>query len=183
MVPQILHRVIFYNDNPPASVKSILTIRQALLENYSRRAVRYATYPGIIPQKDSWVLGTYVTGLTDQHIQRLDRFEGDQYTRKHVKVRLLEEAGQQTNEDGTTETRYVEGQEVDAETYEWSDSLANLEDAEWDFQEFKETKLHRWVRTNEEYAGECCLSVSSPRPHVHGMRRGLVYRVIRIYAD
>ena len=109
----------------------------------------------MIPLQHSSVRGTFVQGLTDGDIWRLDIFEGDQYSREKVRVRLLDKVG---DEDGRGN---VEGDEVDAETYIWVDDKEDLEKGEWDFAEFRRNKLHRWSDGNDEYGGRtrrCSLS-------------------------
>jgi len=103
-------------------------------------------YPGIISQEGKSVLGVYVTGLDDQNIWRLDIFEGSQYRREKVKVKLLQEVH-------GTENGRAEGQEVDAQTYVFLDKN-DLMDEEWSYDEFVKEKIHRWVDTSEEYDGK-----------------------------
>ena len=87
--------------------------------------------------------GTYVTGLTDRNIQALDWFEGDEYKREKVHVKLLNRDGQEGGESKM------------AEVYVFSADPANrLEDKEWDFEDFRKEKMHRWADLSEEYKGE-----------------------------
>lgn len=79
----------------------------------------------------------YVTGLTDANMYHLDYFEGSEYVRKTVKVRLLSQA----SDDG----KVVEGDEVECEVYVFEDTK-HLEDREWDFREFREQKMKLWTR-------------------------------------
>lgn len=101
-----------------------------------------------------------MTGLTDADIYRLDVFEGSEYRREKVKVRILTEIGSARGESN------VEGEEVDAETYIWIADPGDLDDAEWDFAEFQREKMRFWVGAEGagEYAGrpsiigqiDCC---------------------------
>lgn len=93
--------------------------------------------------------GTYVTGLTDADIWRLDIFEGDEYERQMVTVRLLTNVGDETGKGN------VEGSAVSAETYIWSAGQDRLEQGEWDFAEFQREKMQYWVGSEGagEYAG------------------------------
>lgn len=84
--------------------------------------------------------GTFVTGLTDNDIWRLDIFEGDEYERRVVKVRVLEAAGDEMTGEGN-----VEGEEVEAETYVWISGAERLEESEWDFESFKKDKMKYWI--------------------------------------
>ena len=86
--------------------------------------------------------GTYVTGLTDGDLWRLDIFEGSEYARRGVRVRILEEgrAG-----EGLVEC----GEEVKAQTYIWIAGAGLLEEREWDFEEFRREKMRFWVGAGE----------------------------------
>ncbi|EME43479.1 hypothetical protein DOTSEDRAFT_72754 [Dothistroma septosporum NZE10] len=128
--------------NNPVYTTHKLKTCPAILHSHQRRKVKNADYPGLITQSNSSVWGTYVTGLTANDIWRLDIFEGDEYERRKVKVRLLEESGEK------------EGEEVEAETYVWISGEDRLEDSEWDFEEFRRDKMRFWVgREGEgEYA-------------------------------
>ncbi|RYP29891.1 hypothetical protein DL767_006490 [Monosporascus sp. MG133] len=110
---------------------------------YSR--VEHADYPGITPDPDHEVRGTYVTGLTDANMAKLDQFEGSEYERRTVKVRLLTKAGNDKGEGN------VEGEEVECEAYVFM-SPQYLEDREWDFEEFRTQKMKKWTR--EDYGFE-----------------------------
>ena len=101
-----------------------------------------ADYPGIFPDPEHSVRGTYVTGLTSANMYHLDNFEGDEYERKKVKVKLLSKVGNAKG-DGN-----VEGEEAEAEVYVYQ-LPARLEDREWDFEEFRTQKMRKWTR--EDY--------------------------------
>ena len=147
MAPQVLYRVCYGSPTPSAMQKSRLTIRPAVLHAYCRHKVQGCDYPAMIPSTNSSVRGTFVQGLTDANIWRLDIFEGSQYTREKVRVRLLEKVG---SEEGHGN---VEGEEVDTETYVWAEDLEYLEEGEWDFGEFRREKLQAWSGA-KEYEGE-----------------------------
>lgn len=89
----------------------------------------------------SEVRGTLVEGLTDGDIWRLDIFEGSEYERMPVKVRVLESKGRA----GDPEHKNVEGEEIDAQTYIWTAAQQRLETEEWDFDQFVKEKMSRWV--------------------------------------
>ena len=103
--------------------------------------------------------GTLVQGLTEGDLWRLDIFEGGQYTREKVRVRLLQEGGDEERKHN------VKGGEVEAETYVWADDRQDLE-GEWDFDEFHREKMQRWIGTNEEYAGGLRLSIRGLAPDI-----------------
>ncbi|RDW93085.1 gamma-glutamylcyclotransferase family protein [Aspergillus mulundensis] len=197
MAPQILHRVIHGSPTPQQWQRDLLRFRPAVLHGYRRHRVRGADYPGIIREeahtqtldsettKDpgikaaagASVLGTVVSGLTDGDIHRLDIFEGSEYRREKVSVRILREALAEDEEraDGAGNGNGVEGssadidrdrhlkdvleaagaefadegEEVEAETYVWIAGRGMLEDAEWDFEAFKRDKMAWWVAADE----------------------------------
>ncbi|KAK5789397.1 hypothetical protein VI817_008521 [Penicillium citrinum] len=165
MVPQILHRVIHGRSDPEPWQKALLKFQPATLHGFKRHRVRGADYPGIISVKtsaadvsanDTSVLGTLVSGLTDGDIYRLDMFEGEDYTKEDVCVRLLlgggnAEGNNLQNVLGTARTEDLdEGEELRAVTYVWTGGREELEEAEWDFESFKRDKLAWWVGADEE---------------------------------
>ncbi|KAL4991704.1 hypothetical protein BDW68DRAFT_198431 [Aspergillus falconensis] len=206
MAPQILHRVIHGSPTPQQWQKDLLRFRPAILHGYRRHRVRGADYPGIIRESESGqnctadgsgsakegaalssgpgthsrasVLGTVVSGLTDGDIHRLDIFEGAEYRREKVSVRILREAlsedlnspggirngngnGAHADTDADTDRHLKdvleaagaefadEEEEVETETYVWIAGRGMLEDAEWDFEAFKKDKMAWWVSADE----------------------------------
>lgn len=151
MAPQVLHRVCHGGTQPDNALYKYHNLKTypAILHDYQRHKVRFADYPAITPTKGASVRGTYVTGLTDADMWRLDIFEGSQYDRKFVKPKLLTKVGKKDGEGN------VEGEEVTAETYVWADEVGDLEDREWDFGEFQREKMRFWVGAEGEgeYAG------------------------------
>jgi len=144
MAREVLYRVLYGKSNLSAypsatALAKLLTIHDAVLHDHCRRKVRSADYPGMVRQKDKTVRGTFVTGLTDRDIQRLDTFEGSQYERHHVCPRLLENG--------------VETKDVVAETYIFTDDVW-LEPDEWDYDDFRKNKLRNWMDDSEEYDGK-----------------------------
>jgi gamma-glutamylcyclotransferase (GGCT)/AIG2-like uncharacterized protein YtfP len=151
MAPQVLHRVIWGSQTPPTPAHaSLLRIRPAILHAHRRHKVKHADYPAILPTKDSAkasVRGTLVEGLTDGDIWRLDIFEGSEYKRRKVQVRVLEtkKGDNEMGDLSQKEDENVEGEEVDAETYIWTAGANRLEQEEWDFAEFVKDKMKHWV--------------------------------------
>lgn len=140
MAPQVLGRVIGHPTVPAAN--SALTALPALLHHHRRHRVRQADYPAILPvspAENHSVRGTFVAGLSDADIWRLDRFEGDEYKRVRVRVSVQERKGEPTRADR------------EAETYIWIAGRDRLEDEEWDFDDFVKEKMWRWADTSEEY--------------------------------
>ena len=148
MAPQVLYRVCYGSPHPTTTQRSLLKIRPSILHCYCRHKIRGCEYPCIVPSANSSVRGTLVEGLTDGDLWRLDIFEGDEYTRERVRVKVLLEIGDQT-ENGN-----VEGEEIEAETYVWADDREELEEGEWDFAAFRLEKLPRWIGGNGVYDGE-----------------------------
>ncbi|CAO2647170.1 Nn.00g080920.m01.CDS01 [Neocucurbitaria sp. VM-36] len=158
MAPPVLHRVIWGSSTPPTPAHaSLLRIRPAMLPAHQRHKVKHADYPAVLPAPASAsVRGTLVEGLTDGDIWRLDIFEGEEYERRKVRVRVLQEGKEHSEGEGEKhgtsvvsraeeEERNVEGEEVEAETYIWIAGARQLEAEEWDFAEFARDKMKRWV--------------------------------------
>ncbi|KAI4279203.1 MAG: hypothetical protein LQ337_000438 [Flavoplaca oasis] len=145
MEPQVLYRVCYGTSTPTSFQKSLLSFRPALLHEHRRHRVLQHDYPAIVPQQCSSVRGTYVHGLTDGDLYRLDIFEGEEYERRRVKINILEIEGNEAGEGN------VEGEEVDVETYIWVAGKTKLEDREWDFAEFRREKMRNWITSSEEY--------------------------------
>lgn len=156
MSEEVLYRVCYGSSTPSNFQKSLLTTQPAILDSYRRHKVRYGDYPAIIDAPNCSVRGTYVRGLTEGDIWRLDIFEGDEYERRTVKVKILTEVGDDKGRGN------VEGEEVEVDTYVWIAGKGALEDGEWDFEEFRREKMHRWVGQRDDYDGEL-------RPSIAGM--------------
>ncbi|KAI1339028.1 AIG2-like family-domain-containing protein [Xylariaceae sp. FL0016] len=146
MAPEVFFTVCYRSSIENVSVlKSLHEFKPAILHGYCRRRVKLADYPGIIPDTDHEVRGMYVTGLTDANMHHLDVFEGSEYDRKRVKVRVLSQVGDSSGRGN------VEGAEAECEVYVFNNPR-ELEDREWDFKEFREQKMKKWTR--EDYGFE-----------------------------
>ncbi|KAI9798677.1 MAG: hypothetical protein M1833_004666 [Piccolia ochrophora] len=156
MAPPVLHRVIHGTTQPLPWQTALLTIRPAILQHHCRHKVRGSDYPAITRSPDDCVRGTLVTGLTEGDLWRLDLFEGDEYVRETVKVRVLAEGKElaETAEAGREGSEEEEEEMVTAQTYIWSAPASLLEEGEWDFDVFRREKMRRWVSGDEngEYA-------------------------------
>ncbi|KAF2841526.1 hypothetical protein M501DRAFT_1000774 [Patellaria atrata CBS 101060] len=161
MSPSILFRVIHGTPNPPTYLTNPYTSTPALLPHHRRHRVRHADYPGVLPSSTptASVRGTLVRGLTFEDIRRLDIFEGSEYERRRVKVRVLTPTPKATDEkkagaEGAEGSRVeeTEGEEVECETYIWIADAEDLELQEWDFAEFVREKMRFWVG-GDEFAG------------------------------
>jgi len=149
MAPPVLHRVVYGTSSPESWQKDLTTVRPALLQGYRRHKVKFADYPAILPHSSAEgnpasVRGSFVTGLTDGDIWRLDIFEGSQYTRKRVQIKVLKDTALDQKIDEQRLAEQVEAV-VEAETYVWTDPQSDLEEDEWDFDEFKREKMWAWV--------------------------------------
>ena len=149
MATEVLNRVIFGTSTLSKHTCQHITTTPAILPHHLRSRVRSCDYPGVIPSPEHSVRGTYVTGLTDGDIYRLDMFEGPQYKLSTVRVRLLKEEGDEVTGEGN-----VEGEEVETQTYIWIAPVDELEDMEWDYATFRREKLKNWVGNSVEFEGE-----------------------------
>lgn len=141
MAREVLHRVCHGTSNPNPRQHLAFTVTPAILHSHCRHRVKQADYPGMIAEAGHSVRGTYVTGLNDLDIVRLDYFEGAEYERRPVKVVLL-------REDES------EGEVVATSTYIYTAGEQRLEKREWDFEEFKREKMRgRWSDDGEEFEG------------------------------
>lgn len=183
MASPVLHRVCHGTSNPEPWQTQDIRIRPAILHNYRRHRVLGRDYPGLVPVEpeslvddsnsgeaappvdgggsdgnkagSSSVRGTLVTGLKDADIWRLDMFEGSQYGKRTVKVRVLEDESQAGDASGNggddklrsnlLNAKETSEQEVEAVTYVWTADKGILEAEEWDFQGFLRDKMHLWA--------------------------------------
>lgn len=135
MAPFVLYRVCYGSSTPEPSQMNLLTVQPAILRQHKRHRLKGSDYPAVLQceQSDASVRGTFVTGLTDEDLWRLDIFEGKEYERKQVRVQILDEEG-------------AEMKEAHAETYIWIADEDLLEKREWDFEEFvREKMMLNWV--------------------------------------
>lgn len=140
--------MVCYNDKDPSEDnKKRHTFLPAILHGYCRRRVCSADYPGMTEEAGHTVRGAVVTGLTKDNMERLDYFEGSSYDRRVVRPNLLTQVGNDKGEGN------VEGEQVITESYIFLDQK-ELEDKEWDFQEFRRDKLKKWTRAGYVFEGE-----------------------------
>jgi gamma-glutamylcyclotransferase (GGCT)/AIG2-like uncharacterized protein YtfP len=90
-----------------------------VLKGYSRRSVKGEYYPGLVPDEKSRVAGIVYRQVPDPAWDRLDRFEGEMYTRRIVQIEL-------NNGAALRASTYVVKPEF----------LEHLEPSEWDFADF-----------------------------------------------
>ena len=106
----------------------------AVLRGYGRYGVRNQPYPGMVAEKDGVVEGIVYLDITTKAMERLDRFEGEMYCRRMVKVR------------GTSN-----GDTLEVFAYVVKPEHAHLLSPDpWDFQQFAQQGKQRFA---EEYKG------------------------------
>ncbi len=107
----------------------VLRPHPARLCGFSRHPVIGTDYPGIRHNDDANVLGQLYFDLSPHALERLDRFEGDEYHREQVAV---------TREDGRTEDAWV---------YVFDTRQHHRLDAgPWDFDHFLQHGKARFLR-------------------------------------
>lgn len=147
MAPPVLFRVIYGSAKPEPWQEKMTTVRPAILESYQRHRVKDLQYPAIIPCQNATVRGSVCTGLTDGDIYRLDIFEGSQYERKKVQVRVLQNVElDEKASDIKPETEEI----IEAETYVWKWPVDELLPEEWDFEEFQREKMNAWANIESD---------------------------------
>ncbi|KAF5002658.1 hypothetical protein FGRMN_196 [Fusarium graminum] len=158
MAPEVFFTVCYGDRNPPQVIKDMHTFTPAILEGYCRHRVQYADYPGVVAEKGHTVLGVYATGLTDANMNKLDIFEGSEYIKETVKVKLL-------NKDGTNPAK----QEVKETSVYVYMKPEHLEKVEWDFEEFRKQKMQNWTRGGLEFGqGKFTQALCALEPNTDG---------------
>ena len=106
---------------------------QAVLHGYIRKQVIGEVYPAIAEKSGHEVAGLLYYNLSNTALNKLDRFEGDQYDRRGLKISL------QT------------GQIVDTQVYVFAKkSKQRLAPEDWNYQDFLEKGKELFLR---EYSG------------------------------
>uniref|UniRef100_A0A8H7K8C2 Putative gamma-glutamylcyclotransferase n=1 Tax=Bionectria ochroleuca TaxID=29856 RepID=A0A8H7K8C2_BIOOC len=99
MAPEVFFTVCYGTSKPPQAYQAMHTFTPATLDGYCRHRVQFADYPGIIPEEGCSVRGVYATGLTDANMHKLDYFEGSEYKKVNVKVKLLKNEGERRSRE------------------------------------------------------------------------------------
>ena len=89
------------------------------LKGFSRRSVKGEFYPALVPDEEGRVWGVVYRNVPNSAWDRLDRFEGEMYTRHLVQIEL-------SNGRTLLATTYVAQPEF----------LDQLEQSDWDFADF-----------------------------------------------
>lgn len=106
----------------------------ALLEDFSRHPIRDQDYPGMVPARGGEVRGVLYRDVPPLALARLDAFEGVQYERTTVRVKL------------------ADGSPIEAETYVFRpEHAALLLPGEWDYPRFLSEGRVRFERQHIGY--------------------------------
>jgi hypothetical protein len=146
MAPEVFYTVCYPPDLSRDLLNKLHTFTPALLHDHCRHRIISAEYPGVIKEEGASVLGVYATGLTDANMEKLDHFEGDEYERVKVKVKLLTFV-----KDGDRREQ-LEGDEKSTNVYLFR-FPDQLERGEWDFEHFRKEKMSRWTRADYVFEG------------------------------
>jgi gamma-glutamylcyclotransferase (GGCT)/AIG2-like uncharacterized protein YtfP len=116
----------------PPVLKTVLGRRlpavDAVLEDHAARCLHGAWFPGLRPQRGARTAGRLYEGVTPGDLRRLDRYEGDLYRRRRVRVHVTDER-QVTAWCYVVHSRY----------------LHRLTDRPWSARRFGEQHLAAWL--------------------------------------
>ncbi|EPE05013.1 disease resistance protein [Ophiostoma piceae UAMH 11346] len=140
MAPEVFFTVCYRLGRPPAALIKQHPFQDAMLHGYTRHRVQGQDYPGIIEDstEGACVRGMLAEGITETNMHRLDVFEGREYERRTVDVDIEVEGVKKT---------------VKAQVYVYK-KPDRLERREWDFEEFRREKMHKWARADLTFEGE-----------------------------
>ncbi|XP_071692188.1 AIG2-like protein D isoform X3 [Rutidosis leptorrhynchoides] len=116
----------------------------AILNDYHRFSIKGRVYPAIRPVENKQVTGRVLIGLSATELDILDDYEAEEYDKRVVNVSLLD----------TSEV-------LQAYTYVWGNSTDPDLYGEWDFEDFKESKLKDYVEMTKRYVEEMDYPTSS----------------------
>jgi len=130
MAPEILSSVLVGNTSQSSdSADFQLPIYQpATLANYTRLAVKGATFPAIIPAEDESVKGCVIYLENIEQLESLDAFENGLYTRELVELFVGEEKRPRKG--------YV---------YVWAGKRNELKNEPWDYDSWVKKHMPRWM--------------------------------------
>ncbi|CAK7266457.1 hypothetical protein SEPCBS57363_002098 [Sporothrix epigloea] len=151
MAPEVFFTVCYRAGHPPPEITSGHVFRSAVLHGYTRHRVLNQEYPGIIEDDTpgACVRGMLVSGVTDGNQNRLDYFEGKEYERKTLEV-VLDTPSKEAKETDGSEAKKQETVKAEVYVFKYPDSL---ERREWDFDEFRREKMHKWARAEYTFDG------------------------------
>ncbi|GJR45920.1 AIG2-like protein D [Tanacetum coccineum] len=109
----------------------------AILNGYHRFSIKGRVYPAIIPVENKKVTGRVLSGLSAMELDILDTYEAEEYDKRTVDVSLLD----------TSEV-------IQAYAYVWGNSTDPDLYGDWDFEDFKESKLKAYVEMTKDFVKE-----------------------------
>jgi gamma-glutamylcyclotransferase (GGCT)/AIG2-like uncharacterized protein YtfP len=134
---------------------------------YSRHPVLGQAYPGLVdwttqpslvkrsssdgtPGSTNWIRGLLYCDLTEEEMEQLDYFEGDQYEKELCNVQLV--TGSNMGElavDSRSDISNCSGVTIQATVYVWTNPVSELDVAQdWSFDHFVQNHLSDYVLTN-----------------------------------
>ncbi|CAF2272991.1 hypothetical protein BRARA_D00987 [Brassica rapa] len=133
-----LHNVFVYGSfQEPEVVKVMLDrtpeIISVTLPGFKRFRLKGRLYPCVIPSEDGEVHGKLLMGLTDEELENVDAVEGNEYERVTVGV---------VREDNS--------EKMTVKTYIWINKDDPDIDGEWDFEEWKQLHMKKFIETFKE---------------------------------
>ncbi|KAG0341726.1 hypothetical protein BG004_005932 [Podila humilis] len=153
MAPAILGRI-----TQPGPTTTLHRVK-AVIEGYVRHPYHNEPYPGMISSEDKTktVEGILVFGHNAIEVSRLDRFEGSEYTRELLPVKIL----------GSVPASFIPGNShldnkllsleagaiVLSNVYLFTAPARKLDQTrEWDYEKFKNEQMIQWMRTGSDFA-------------------------------
>ncbi|KAF9432610.1 hypothetical protein BGZ76_010566 [Entomortierella beljakovae] len=136
----------------PGPESNLHSVR-ATIEGYIRYPYHDAPYPGMIASDDNThiVEGMLFFGHSLMDRTRLDQFEGSEYTRKVLQVKVLDPVPASFNIQGQQKP-LVPGDLVPSYVYIFTGPLDHLiTTREWDFDTFRRDHVKQWMETGEDF--------------------------------
>ncbi|KAF9143529.1 hypothetical protein BGX30_000218 [Mortierella sp. GBA39] len=137
----------------PGPDSNTLLAVNATIQGYTRFTYHNQPYPGMIPSTNPLeiVSGLLVFGHTPLELHRLDEFEGSEYPRSTIPVRLSSAVPSTYTIDGRVEG-YAEGEMVDAYVYLFSGPMEHLDlERPWDYEKFKQEHVKDWMTVDATF--------------------------------
>lgn len=102
--------------------------KPAVLNNYMRHKVKHAEYPAIVPKPGAQTMGLLIENVDDLSLRAIDFYEGNEYEKTVVTV-------------------FTENTVMDAFTYTWIGGNKNLEEDDWDKNNFEKNFLQLYLNS------------------------------------
>ncbi|KAG0284342.1 hypothetical protein BGZ96_011277 [Linnemannia gamsii] len=131
----------------PGPDSNTLFAIKATVQGYTRFTYHNQPYPGMVLSKDptETVEGLLVFGHTAQELYRLDQFEGPEYPRSTLPVRLSASVPSSYTLNGRVKG-YGEGETVNAYVYLFTGPMEHLDqNRPWDYEKFKKEHVDDWM--------------------------------------